>query len=194
MRIICFLRDAGISINGIAQLFADEHPEKTISVLMEQQERQLREELAEGQKKLSVVEAFRREIREISEFTVESIDDIAYSMKQKHKLRKMRWMMVLTGIPVTALQWVSVILWITNGLWWLFAVWACAAILWGIGVSAYYFRHVNYICPECHTVFRSRIKEVFWAYHTLKMRRLTCPHCGRRGMCVEVYTDKEKIV
>ena len=42
MRIICFLRDLGISINGIASLFADEHPDKIISVLLDQQERELR--------------------------------------------------------------------------------------------------------------------------------------------------------
>jgi hypothetical protein len=64
--------------------------------------------------------------------------------------------MVLTGIPVTALQWVAIVLWITNGLWWLFAIWACVAIPWGIGVSIYYFNHVAYICPECHEGFRPR--------------------------------------
>ena len=49
----------------------------------------------------------------------------------------------------------------------------------------------GYICPECHEVFRPRFKEVFWAYHTPKMRRLTCPKCGHKGLCVEVYAEKE---
>ena len=121
--------------------------------------------------------------------SVESIGDIAYLMKNKDKLRKMRWTMVLTGIPVTALQWTSIILWITNGLWWLFIVWACAAVPWGIAVSIYYYKHVAYICPECHEIFRPRFKEMFWAYHTPKMRRLTCPRCGHKGLCVEVYNE-----
>jgi predicted RNA-binding Zn-ribbon protein involved in translation (DUF1610 family) len=112
-------------------------------------------------------------------------------MKNKNQLKKMRLLMVLTGIPVTLLQWVSIILWITNGLWWLFVIWACVAIPWGIAVSAHYFKSVNYICPECHEVFSPSFAEVFWAYHTPKMRRLTCPKCGRKGMCVEVYAEKE---
>lgn len=99
--------------------------------------------------------------------------------------------MVLTGIPVTALQWTSIILWITNGLWWLFVVWACVAVPWGIGVSIYYFKHVAYICPKCHEVFKPSFGETFWSYHTPKMRRLTCPKCGRKGLCVEVYADKD---
>ena len=191
MRIICFLREAGVPINSIDELFAEEHPEKVISILLDQQEQTLREELEEQQKKLSIVETIKRELKEVKNFSVESIGDIAFVMKNKKKLRKMRLTMVLTGIPVTALQWVSIVLWITHGLWWLFAVWACVAVPWGIVVSINYFKRVAYICPECHEVFRPRFKEVFWAYHTPKMRRLTCPKCGHKGLCVEVYAEKE---
>ena len=189
MRIICFLREVGLPINSISALFADEKPESIVSVLLEQQEQVLREELAERQAKLELLEGIKRELKEIEHFSVESIGDIAHVMKQKNKLSKMRWTMVLTGIPVTALQWVSIILWITHNLWWLFVIWACIGIPWGIAVSVYYFKHVAYICPECHTVFRPNIKEAFWAYHTPKMRRLTCPKCGRKGLCVEVYSE-----
>lgn len=191
MRIICFLREAGVPINSIGELFAEEHPEKVISILLDQQEQTLREELEEQQKKLRIIETIKRELKEVKNFSVESIGDIAYVMKNKNKLSKMRWLMVLTGIPVTALQWTSIVLWITNGLWWLFAIWACVAISWGIVVSINYFKRVAYICPECHEVFRPRFKEVFWAYHTPKMRRLTCPKCGHKGLCVEVYAEKE---
>ena len=191
MRIICFLREAGVPINSIGELFAEEHPEKVISILLDQQEQTLREELEEQQKKLSIVETIKRELKEVKNFSVESIGDIAFVMKNKNKLRKMRLTMVLTGIPVTALQWTSIVLWITHGLWWLFAIWACVAVPWGIVVSINYFKRVAYICPECHEVFRPRFKEVFWAYHTPKMRRLTCPKCGHKGLCVEVYAEKE---
>ena len=190
MRIICFLREAGLPINSISELFNEEYPEKIISVLLDQQEQILREEIAEGQKKLSIIETIKRELKEIENFSVESIGDIAHIMKQNNNLAKMRWITVLTGIPVTALQWTSIVLWITHGLWWLFAIWACVAIPWGIIVSIYYYKHVAYICPECHEVFRPRFKEMFWAYHTPKMRRLTCPKCGRKGLCVEVYAQK----
>ncbi len=191
MRIICSLREAGLPINSISELFNEEYPEKIISVLLDQQEQILREEIAEGQKKLSIIETIKRELKEIENFSVESIGDIAHIMKQNNNLAKMRWITVLTGIPVTALQWTSIVLWITHGLWWLFAIWACVAIPWGIIVSIYYYKHVAYICPECHEIFRPRFKEMFWAYHTPKMRRLTCPKCGRKGLCVEVYAQKD---
>ncbi len=191
MHIICFLREAGLPINSISALFAEEKPESIISILLEQQERVLRAELSECQAKLELIEGMKREIRELEFFSVESIGDIAHVMKQKNKLNKMRLIMVLTGIPVSALQVTAIVLWITSGFWWLFAAWGCVAIPWGIWVSKYYFDHVAYICPECHEIFKPRFKEAFWAYHTPKMRRLTCPKCGRRGLCVEVYAEKE---
>ena len=191
LRIICFLREVGLPINSIAALFGETHPESIISILLTQQEQQLREELSECQTKLELLEGIKRELKGMEQFSVESIGDIAHAMKQKNKLKRMRYFMVLTGIPVTVLQWTSIVLWITNGLWWLFAAWACVAIPWGIGVSVYYFKHVAYICPECHEVVQPKFKESFWAYHTPTMRRLRCPKCGRRGLCVEVYAEKD---
>lgn len=190
MRIICFLREAGLPIHSIGELFAGEHPEKIISILLDQQEQTLREEIAEGRKKLGIIETLQHELKGMEYFSVESIGDIAHSMKQKKELSKIRWLMVLTGIPVTALQWAAVILWITHGLWWLFVLWVCVAIPWGIAISVYYHRHVAYICPECHEVFQPGFWAMFFADHTPKMRRLTCPNCGRKGLCIEVYTEK----
>ena len=113
-------------------------------------------------------------------------------MKQKNKLSHMRLMMVLTGLPVSLLQLAAIIFTITDGLWWLFILWGLVAIPWGVIVSVYYFRHVAYICPACHTVFRPTFKEMFWAHHTPRMRKLTCPTCGRKGLCVEVYAENTR--
>ena len=191
MRVICFLRQGGIPINSIAALFSERDPRKIISVILDEQEKILKEEISERRVQLDVIEGIKRNVNELDCFSVESLGDIAKIMKQKNKLSKMRWTMVLTGIPVTALQWTSIALWITNGLWWLFCIWAAIAIPWGIALSVYYFSHVAYICPECHEVFKPKLKDAFFAYHTPRMRRLTCPKCARRGLCVEVYKEKE---
>ena len=191
MKIICFLREIGLPINSISKLFAEEKPQNIISILLEQQEKDLREELSQKQTQLNLVEELQRQMKGLPNFSVESIGDVAHIMKSKKKLRRMRWAMILIGLPVTALQWISIILWITKGLWWLFPIWVGLAIPYGIGVSIYYIRRVAFICPECHEIFRPKFKEFFWANHTPTMRRLTCPKCGRRGLCVEISADKE---
>ena len=51
MKTICFLRDAGISINSIDELLSEEEPGNVISILIEQQEKIFSEELQERKTK-----------------------------------------------------------------------------------------------------------------------------------------------
>lgn len=193
MKIICFLREAGLPINSISALLSEDDPQNIISVLLEQQEQVLREEVEQRQKQLSMIESIKTEMKEIEAFSVESIGDIAHLMKNKMKLRKMRTLLVVTGIPSTLLFWTSVVLWITMGMWWLFLVSAIVSAVFGVIAVCCYFNSVAYICPHCHKVFKPSFKEMFFAYHTPKMRRLTCPQCTHKGLCLEVYADKEVV-
>ncbi len=190
MRIICFLREAGLPINSISTLLEEENPENIISVLLEQQEQALKEEIQERQKQLSLIESIKKETTDMENFTVDSIGDIAHFARNKAQLFKLRKILVVTGIPITLLIWVSLVLWIVMGMWWLFVVSAVIGTVYGVLVSGYYFKRVAYICPQCHEVFKPSFKEALLAYHTPKMRRLTCPKCSYHGLCVEVFAEE----
>lgn len=191
MKIICFLREAGLPINSISALLSEENPESIISVILDQQQQVLKNEVAERQKQLDIIDSIKQEMKEIENFSVESIGDIAHLMKNKLKLRKLRTTILLTGIPVMALFWVTIVLGITMGLWWIFAASFVVYIAYAVFVSGYYFKNIAYICPHCHNVFKPTFKEVFFAYHTPKMRRLKCPECKHKGLCIEVFAEKE---
>ena len=193
LKIICFLRELDLPIDAISQILKEEHPEKVISLLIEQQETVFSDEISEKQEKLKKLRELKSGLKSQEAFSLKSIGDIAVIMEGKKKLKRLRWMMILTGIPVTALQWISIILWIKKGLWWLFAVWLVVAVPWGILVSRYYFRSVKYICPECHEVFKPALKEAFWANHTPTTRKLTCTACGHKGFCVEAWGNDETL-
>ena len=187
MKVICFLREVDLSIDAISRILKEEHPEKVVSLLVEQQENVLSEEISEKQVKLEKLRELKKDLKNRESFSLESIGDIAVIMESRKKLKKMRWTMVLTGLPVTALQWFSIVFWIVKGIWQPFLVWLIVAIPWGILVSRYYFRHVKYICPECHDIFVPAFKEAFWANHTPTARKLTCTSCGHKGFCVEIW-------
>ena len=191
LRIICFLRDLGLPIDAIGQLLSEEDPGSVIFLLLEQQQRALQEELDERQGKLQKLETLKRELRDIEHFSVESIGDVAKRMENRNKMKKLHILMLATGLPVTALQWTAIILWITRGIWWLFVVWAVIAAVWGTWISRYYFKKVAYICPQCHEVFRPSFKEALWARHTPRTRKLTCTCCGHKGFCVETWGGDE---
>ncbi len=194
LKIICFLRELGLPIDAISRLLSEEDPESVISILLDQQENVLRDEIGERQEKLDKLEALRQGLKDVKHFSVEDLGSIAYTMENKKKLQKVRRTMLLTGIPVTLFEIGSVILWIKTGIWQPFALYWVIAIPYGILISRYYFQNVAYICPQCHEVFRPAFKEVFWAPHTPSTRRLTCTKCGHHGFCVETYggPDDEK--
>lgn len=191
MKIICFLRDAGISINSIGKLLSEENPGKVIEVLLEQQEQILQEEVRERKAKLEIIDGIRRELKSMKNFSVESIGDIAYAMENKKKMKRLHTILLIFGIPLGIVQWTAIILWITVGIWWLVVVWALLVIPYGILLSNFYFKRVVYICPQCHEVFKPNFKEAFWANHTPTLRKLTCTCCGYHGFCVETYGKGE---
>lgn len=191
MKIICFLRDAGISINSIGELLSEEDPGNVISVLLEQQEQTLSAEIRERQTKLDMLGGIRRELKNVPNFSVESIGDIAYAMENKKKMKRLHAFLLLTGIPIGILQWGSVILWISTGIWQPFVLYALLIVPYAVWVSGYYFKRVAYICPQCHEIFKPGFRQAFFAKHTPRLRKLTCPCCGHKGFCVEIYRKDE---
>ena len=190
MKIICFLRDTGLSLDTIGQLLKEEDPGSVIAILLEQQEQVLRDEIGERREKLERVEELKSGLKSVSLFSIETIGDIATVMESKKKLNTMYRNVFLTGIPVSILQVVSILLWILKGIRWPFVIWVVLAIPFSIFWSRYYYRHTAYICPQCHEVFKPTFKEAFFAKHTMKTRKLTCGKCGHHGFCVEVWGGK----
>ena len=192
MKIICFLREVGLPINSISELLSEEDPGRVISVLLEQQEQTLRDEINDRQEKLEKLEGIKRELKSVENFSVESIGDIAYAMENKKKMRKLHAILLITGIPLDIIQWATIILWIVTGIWWPFLVYVLVAVPYAVGITRFYFGRVAYICPQCHEVFKPDFKEAFWARHTPTLRKLTCTCCGYKGFCVETYGKEDK--
>ena len=187
MKIICFLRDTGLSLDTIGQLMTEEDPGSVISILLEQQEQALREEIAERQEKLNRLEELEKGLREAPSFSIGAIGDIAVRMESKKKLHAMYRRILPPAVLLGILQWAAILLWIFKGIWWPFAVWVAAVIPYGVWAMRYWYRRVAYICPQCHGVFHPSFKEACFASHTPKTRRLTCVKCGRHGFCVETW-------
>ena len=118
MEIICFLRDAGISLNNIEELISGEEPGKVISILIEQQEKVLADELEEKQTKLELLTQMKRELKNIEHFSIESIGDIAYAVENKKKMRKIHAFLLITGLPISLYEWFAIIYGIATGNWW----------------------------------------------------------------------------
>jgi len=191
MKMICFLREVGLSIDSISKLLTEEDPGNVISILLDQQEQVLKDEMAASKSKMAKLEELKKELKAKDIFSVESIGDVAYTMENRDKLKGLYRRLLITAIPVGILQWGSIIYGFITWTWWPFLVYLVIGIPYAIWASKYYFKRVAYICPQCHTVFKPRFKEAFFARHTPRTRKLTCTSCGHKGFCVEVYDDSQ---
>jgi len=189
MKMICFLREVGLSIDSISKLLTEEDPGNVISILLDQQEQVLKDEMAASKSKMQKLEELKKELKAKDIFSVESIGDVAYTMENRDKLKGLYRRLLITAIPVGILQWGSIIYGFITWTWWPFLVYLVIGIPYAIWASKYYFKRVAYICPQCHTVFKPRFKEAFFARHTPRTRKLTCTSCGHKGFCVEVYSE-----
>lgn len=189
LKIICFLRNVGLPINSISELLNEEHPENVISIILEQREQLLRDEIAERQNKLQSLEELMKEVKKVERFSVDSIGDIAYKVENKKKMNKLRNKILAVGIVMDVIEWGTFLFGIWKGIWLPFVIGLLIVIILGIWISKYYLARVSYICPNCHKVFRPIVKEAFWARHTPSTRKLTCVECGYKGFCVETYNN-----
>lgn len=187
MKVICFLRELGLTINSIRDLLSEEHPEEVIALILDEQEKTLRREAEERQKQLEKLEALRQNIKRVKHLSVESIGDIARIMENRKKLKKLRLIMFVCGVIMDAIEIGTIVLWVKTGIWLPFAIGMGIVFLIGIVISYFYYNNTVYICPKCHEVFRPAFRQSLWARHTPNTRKLTCRECGYHGFCVETY-------
>ena len=187
LKVICVLRELGLSINVIGQLLKEEDPASVIDVLFSQQSQALKEEIAEKQSQLDKLTQLHKELKNVEHFSVESIGDVANIMENKKKMNRLYGKFLLMAVPVELVEIGTIILWIAKGIWWPCVLWLLLMIPITWCFVKYYHRKVAYICPQCHSTFRPAMKEFFWANHTLRTRKLTCTCCGHKGFCVETW-------
>lgn len=192
LKIICFLRGIGLSLDNIAKVFQDDNSYEVIALLLEQQAQSLKEEMDSHRTKLNTINQLTHELKSWQSFSVETIGDIAFTMKRGKKLRKIHFTMLAVGIFMDVILIGSLLWGLLKGSWWSFAFSAPAAIACGIAITWLYYQKTVYICAECHSVFKPGLREFLFSAHTPKTRKLTCTKCGHKGFCVETFDEEDK--
>jgi DNA-binding transcriptional MerR regulator/DNA-directed RNA polymerase subunit RPC12/RpoP len=192
LRLICTLKAIGLSLDSIKGILESESPGKILSLLLDEQTKQLGDEIKEKQNQLEAVKVIKECIRDMTIIPANSIIDIEHMMKNKKGLRKVHGTMLGVGIIMDAIQIGAVALWIVKGIWIPFAIGMPLVILFGVLLTRMYYKNTAYICAECNATFQPTFRNFIFSAHTPKTRKLSCTKCGHTGYCVEVYA-KDKI-
>lgn len=186
LRLICYLKNIGLSLDSIADILTAENGENVISTILQEQRAQLKNDIEQQKESLKEIDGFLNELESCRSFSVESIKDIVNFMENRQSLKNLHIKMILVGLVVDAIEISTIVLWIVKGIWIPFAVGMVIVVLLVSWIFNVYCKNTAYICPECHEIFKADKKEIFFAKHTPKTRKLTCTHCGHKGYCVEV--------
>jgi DNA-binding transcriptional MerR regulator len=143
LKIICFLREMDLPIKSIGELLRDERPENVLDLLLEEQETALRKDMAEKQSQLDKLAELKRTLKTAEHFSLESILDIAHIMENKKNMKKLRTVLLATGIPVGIVEWTTILFWIITGNWRPFAAYLVVFIPYAVWISRYYFQRLH---------------------------------------------------
>lgn len=192
MKIICFLRSVGLPIDSIARLLKEKESQQVLTLILAEKKKELMSNLEEEKRQLSKIQELEALVSATENYSFESIADMADVMENNKKLTQMRMQLLIFGLFGEAFELTGALLWILKGIWWPFVFISIPVqIVIAVILVIMYWKRTNYICPECHCVFKPRFGDFFFSNHTLTTRKLTCICCGRRGFCVETYAKKE---
>ena len=110
MRMICLLKSLGLSLESIKGILDSDHPENVLLLLLDEQERQIDEEIGLMQRQKKAIGGVRETLRTGQTFSIESIADMEHMMEEKKKLRRLRGTMLLLAIPMTLIEWGTIFL------------------------------------------------------------------------------------
>ncbi len=185
---VCMIKSLGVSLAGIKEIMKDEEGEKVIQVFLEEQEKEIAENIDNLTEQVKRIRVVRDSIKESGFLPVNSKEDIEELMEEKKNIKKLRLFLLAVGIPVSIMEWTGIIYWIMSGNPKLFLVFLPIIIILSVFVFVIYYGRTKFLCPHCHTLFKPRVVEYIFANHTLKLRKLTCTSCGHKGMCIEKYS------
>ena len=109
-------------------------------------------------------------------------------MKENEENRKRMALSIITGIitiiAVCALIVIAAALDLPAIVRIILIVFSVAVAVAGIAASVMLDIKAGYFeCPYCKELFVPSMNEYIKSYHTFTKRRLTCPKCGKTGMC-----------
>ena len=165
---ICFLRSLDISIKDIAEILEYDESEQ-----------------------LKKIKNMRNLLDMFKDGSQKTIHDISSIVEEKEKKKKMYKKMLIIAIPLEIIEIVTFMIGILKGIWLPFFVAMAVFVICTVIMFGYWYKRVEYICPECHTVFKPNLKEAFFANHTPTLRKLTCTCCGQKSFCIETYRREE---
>ena len=187
LKLILLLKQLGLSLKSIQAVLASPEAPKVLRLLLVEQANALQKQVDTTKQQLSQIEQLQRGLTDLTNLPINSITDIDQLMTNQHGLARIHRDILIWGGCLDVIE-IGTLIWgATQGQWWPFMIGLVIAVIGAFWLTVCYFRAVNYVCPNCQTIFRPKYWQMVFARHAVKIRKLTCPHCHGSYFCVEHY-------
>ncbi|PIO82385.1 hypothetical protein BSQ39_01810 [Loigolactobacillus backii] len=190
LRIILGYKQLGFTLKDIRKVMANQQNYAVLELLLDRQITRLDQQI-------KVLEAQKQSAQYISDTLHNSepllentLGDIDGTMQKNKELKQLHQLLILFGILADLLEIGLLFLGIVNGIWWPMFIGIPIIVFIAGYMTKEYNQNTAYICPNCKTVFKIRLKKLFFSAHTPKTRKLICPHCGKKAYCIETFAKE----
>lgn len=191
LQIICTYKSLGLSLSEIKRVTSEKDGgAQALLVLLENKEKELGDRLDEIVSQRDNVRVFKERLKSGLAAPSQALCDVRKIMESKKRYQATIVLMsVLTVLGLCA-EIAFTVLWIVKGWWLPFAVgMPCLLAVMTVAVVVW-MKNTAYVCRECGKKFVPKFWAAFFAPHTPKTRKLTCPHCGAKKYHFETYRDE----
>lgn len=193
LKLILLLKSMGLKLAAIREILTSDNAQPILELLLAEQAKRLTHDRDQATAQLRTVTAVQKSLTGAAGVALKSIKDMDRLMNNRQALKRVHVRLIIGGLLMDALEIAGLVYSWTTGNWWVFAGVMVVAIVVAAGLSHHYFQQVAYTCPHCHTTFKPRFWQAFWAGHSPRTRKLTCPHCGQTDYCVEVFAESSEL-
>lgn len=186
LRMICFLRDLGFSIEQIRKVLAEENAAQVLELLLVDHIATAKEDLAAKEQQVDIAVKILDRLRKQDPQSLDFLMDISLSMKNQ-KAWKKRFITLIVCLTVETLLFVAGAYLLQLTIWKYFLI--PVFFLFLLGTLYWYYQNISYLCPSCHQIFEAKWTEFALAGHTPRTRKLTCPHCHQKSYCLELAKE-----
>ena len=194
LELILFLKELGFSLKQIKMLIQDEHGNQSVELLLKEQYQENQQKIEEISKKQAQIKHLHK--IKLSRAVLTNHSGITDIMRKENRLSALRDKMLVFGGLLSIIEILGIgiafYLYHLNQITsFVIEVLALVVIIFmmALGLSRYYYDHVEYVCPNCGDVFIPSFLAFNLAPHTPKFRKLTCPKCGKRSYCLEISRE-----
>lgn len=187
MRLILVMKSLGLTLKEIKQMLSVDGTLQTVRTLVTRKVEETEAEIRQQQQQLKQMKQMQQMILDSSRAPVKNLSDIEDAMKQKPQHQRLVKHMFLMGTTATLFEVIGI------GLSWKYRQLWPAILGFGSAITVAqkmthtYYQQVSYMCPNCQQQFKLPYRTWLFAPHTSQTRLLTCPNCGFKGYCTEIY-------